>query len=158
MSAGHKAPRYVIISTHMILRYPPQHSVLENLQPTIHSSFNVSDQVLQPYKTVPLRPSIGPEVSRKLTLPGFAYSRLMKVSRLSVLPTGRLYPQEIFLVLICIRVWVDSKATVRPEELNQWEFSRTPSGIEPVTFRLVAQWATAYPYIKQQRKSYMFVS
>ena len=59
--------------------------------------------------------------------------------RLSVLHTGRLYPQEIFLVLTSFRAWVNSKTTVRPEGLYQWKFPVTPSEIEPATFRLVAQ-------------------
>lgn len=42
----------------------------------------------------------------------------MKVNRLSVLGTVRLYPQEIPLVLISLRCLGDPRAVVRPEELS----------------------------------------
>ena len=80
------------------------------------------------------RPVTGPSGSR------FLDNRHMKVISLSAVSTGRFNPQKIPLALIHVRGWVDPSAIVQPEGLRQWRIPMTTSGIEPATFRLVAQW------------------
>ena len=87
---------------------------------------------------VPLEAWNGPGGSR---ISQFSWKRHRMVVKLSALRTGRLYPQEIFLVLVSVRGWDDSRATVLPEGLCHWKIPMTIRKIHINHFFLI-QWPT----------------
>jgi hypothetical protein len=89
-------------------------------------------------KAVPLQAWVGPEGSRKLRFPDFL-TTAQDIGKVSLthrppLPPGRL------LVLISFRGYFDPRTIVQSEGLCQWKIPMTTSGIEPATFRFVAQY------------------
>ena len=61
----------------------------------------------------------------------------MDIRKNSAVLTGRLYTQQMFLVLISVRGWVNSMAIARPESLYHLKISMKPSGIETAIFQHV---------------------
>jgi len=103
------------------------------------SDLNSRETPLYTGKAIPVQTYYRPEWFQEVEAPRVRDNRHMKMARLLALRTGRLYPQELFLVLTSVRGWVDPRAIVRPEGLCQLKIPMAPSGIEPANFRLVGQ-------------------
>jgi hypothetical protein len=98
-------------------------------------------------KAIPVEIYVAREKYRSLRILGFLDNRHVKVERLSALHTGCLYSQWSPLLLITIRVSVDSRAIVRPEELSQREISYPTGNRTPyLPFYSAVSQLTAPPY------------
>ena len=93
---------------------------------TLTWSLNIPLSATLKTEAIPLQAWSGPEVSRKLRLPYFV-TTAQDGDRLSALHTGRFYPQEILLVLISVRGWVDPRAIVQSEGFYVNEKSKDTS-------------------------------
>ena len=81
------------------------------------NAYNIED--CQNGKAVPVQAWRDLESSRKLKVPGFSETGHLNVVMLSAVSTGRLYPQEISLVLMSVKGRVDPRAILWPEGLSQ---------------------------------------
>ena len=101
-------------------RYPPLAFVKDFNQPSINSDMYKKVKG----KAVPLQAWSGPEGSRKLRFPHFMTTAQDGGKIVSLTHRPHL-PQEMFLILISVRSWVDPSAIVRSEgyyfnEKFQW--------------------------------------
>jgi hypothetical protein len=94
-------------------------------------------------KAIPLQAQIDPEGCRSLRLLEVSENYYRQVTTLSALISGLLYPQGRSLVLFSVTGCIEIRAVARPEGLTQRE---TLAGIEPATFRLVAQYLNQLRY------------
>jgi hypothetical protein len=94
---------------------------------------------LQYEKVISLQAWTGHYGSRRLRLPKYLYPCHKNRKRLSSLRTGRLYPQEISMLLISVSDGFDPRAMVGPDGLLQWKIPLIPSRIASVTFGLLTQ-------------------
>jgi len=99
-------------------------------------------------KAVPLQARRGPEGSRKLRFPDFV-TMAQDGGRLSALRTVRLYPRKYSWYSFLLEAESTPGPKCDGKDIMSMKNPLTPSGIQPATFRFVAQHlnhcATAVP-------------
>jgi hypothetical protein len=125
-------------------------SVLDSIQFCIAASFrqfrqfSVNISTINPSTHLPLcaiykNKRTGPEGSRRLRLPDFKTMGTWRCQGCQPYAPVAFTLQEIFLVLISLRGWVDPRAIAKPEDYVNEKIPMTPSGIERAPFLLAAQ-------------------
>jgi hypothetical protein len=106
------------------------------LMPLVHSIISISFKVqvkqshYMPWQALRVPGGWGSQISRQSAHEG---GKAVSTTHRPPLP------QELFLVLTTVTGWVNPRVIVRPKGLCQWKIPVRLSGIEPATFRLVAQ-------------------
>ena len=87
----------------------------------------------------------GPESSRRLSLSHIQTDSTLRWYGCQSYAPAAFTPQEIFLLHISVRVWIDSRAIMQTQGLRQQRIPMTPSGIEPATFLASTNCSTMCP-------------
>ena len=100
---------------------------------TVHLTWRVKQSHYRPGQAQRVPGGWGSQISRQ---PAHEGGKVVSPTHRPPLPPGNI-PDTHFC-------WVNPRAIVRPEGLCQRKIPVTSSGIEPATFRLVAQWYTSH--------------